>query len=128
MADLLLCNRMPGRSAVGQEEFLDVVAVGLEHHAGAAMVADLLVGPLDHAVTLAGPGGQNFAAAGDLEALFGARFGLQFGHLALLWRAGCRRGQSPPSAAMALNALSWLGIELSRRHGSPVGRATRSGA
>src|SRR3989304_10370886 len=72
------------RSAVGQKVFLDVVAVGLEQHAGAAMLADLLGGPLDHAVTLAGLLVFYLAGAGDLEALFSARFGLQLGHFALL--------------------------------------------
>jgi hypothetical protein len=37
-------------SAVWHPVFLDVVAVGLEQHVGAAMLADRLGGPLDHAV------------------------------------------------------------------------------
>src|ERR1700686_2465656 len=37
------------RSGVRQEVFLDVVAVGLEQHAGAAKLTNLLLGPLDHA-------------------------------------------------------------------------------
>src|SRR6266702_7874013 len=71
-------------SAVRQEVFLDVVAVGLEQHVGAAQLADLLLGALDHAVALAALGVFHLAACSDLEALFGARFGLQLGHLALL--------------------------------------------
>src|SRR5258708_4419867 len=71
-------------SGVRQEIFLDVVAIGLEQHAGAAQLADLLLGPLDHAVALAGVGGHHFAGGSHFEALFSARFGLQLGHLALL--------------------------------------------
>src|SRR5215203_3075590 len=73
------------RSGVRQEVFLDVVAVGLEQHAGAAELTNLLLGPLDHAVALAGHGRHHFTGASHLEALFSARFGLQLGHLALLW-------------------------------------------
>src|SRR6266850_2079817 len=72
------------RSGVRQEILLDVVAVGLEQHAGAAKLTNLLLGPLDHAVALAALGGHHFAGGGHLEALFCARFGLQLGHLALL--------------------------------------------
>src|ERR1700680_1333185 len=77
---------VPGRSAVGQEKLFDVVAVGFEHHPRAAVIADLLVGPLDHAVTLAGLRRQHLAAAGYLEALLRARLGLDLGHMALLKR------------------------------------------
>src|ERR1041384_6804535 len=73
--------------AVGQEILDDVVAVGLEHHTGAAVLADLLLGPLDHAVALAGHRRLHLATGGDLEALFGARLGLQLGHFALLQSA-----------------------------------------
>src|ERR1700688_1552886 len=72
------------RSGVRQEIFLDVVAVGLEQHAGAAELSDLLLRPLDHAVALAALGVHHFACGSHLEALFGARLGLQLGHLALL--------------------------------------------
>src|SRR6266481_6087013 len=72
------------RSGVRQEKFLDVVAIGLEQHAGAAQLANLLLGPLDHAVALAALGGHHFAGGSHLEALFSARLGLQLGHLALL--------------------------------------------
>src|SRR3954452_5609904 len=71
-------------SGVRQEILLDVVAVGLEQHAGAAQLADLLLGPLDHAVALAALGVHYLAGGSHLEALFSARFGLQLGHLALL--------------------------------------------
>src|SRR6185312_11012366 len=72
------------RSGVRQEILLDVVAVGLEQDAGPAKLTNLLLGPLDHAVSLAGVGGHHLAGPGYFEALFRARFGLQLGHLALL--------------------------------------------
>src|ERR1700760_3858665 len=72
------------RSGVRQEVLLDVVAVGLEQHAGAAELTDLLLRPLDHAVALAALGVHDFASGSHLEALFSARLGLQLGHLALL--------------------------------------------
>src|SRR6201995_5749418 len=75
----------PERSGVRQGVFLGVVAVGLEQHAGAAKLTNLLLRPLDHAVTLAALGMHHFAGGSHLEALFGARLGLQLGHLALLW-------------------------------------------
>src|SRR5690242_11932843 len=74
-----------GRSGVRQEVLLDVVAVGLEQHAGAAQLTNLLLRPLDHAVALAALGMHHLAGGSHLEALFSARFGLQLGHLALLW-------------------------------------------
>src|SRR5262249_27273958 len=73
-------------SAVWQPIFLDVVTIRLEQDVGAAELADLLLGPLDHAVPLAGLGVEHLPRAGDLEALLGARLGLDLGHLALLWR------------------------------------------
>src|SRR5438105_5748427 len=75
---------MRARSGVRQEVLLDVVAVGLEQHAGAAELTNLLLRPLDHAVALAALGSHHFAGGSHLEALFSARFGLQLGHLALL--------------------------------------------
>src|SRR6266852_5900751 len=72
------------RSGVRQEKLLDVVAVGLEQHPGAAKLTNLLLGPLDHAVALAALGVHHFAGGSHFEALFSARFGLQLGHLALL--------------------------------------------
>src|SRR3954447_16512257 len=79
------------RSGVRQEELLDVVAVGLEQHAGAAQLPDLLLRPLDHAVALAALGVHHFAGGSHLEALFSAGFGLQLGHLALLDAATASR-------------------------------------
>src|SRR5713226_3674028 len=76
--------RPRARSGVRQEKFLDVVAVGLEQHAGAAELTNLLLRPLDHAVALAALGGHYLAGGSHLEALFCARLGLQLGHLALL--------------------------------------------
>src|SRR5258707_7963352 len=80
------CGRVRGAlgSAVRQEILDDVVAVGLEHHAGAAVLTDLLLGPLDHAMALAGHRRLHLAAGGNAEALFSARLGLQLGHFALL--------------------------------------------
>src|SRR4051794_14993648 len=77
-------------SVVRQPIFLDLVAVGLEQHLGAAMIAHLLGAALDHAVALAGLLIKHLSGPGNLEALFGARLGLQLGHLALLLSAGMR--------------------------------------
>src|ERR1700735_282989 len=77
-------TRRKARSGVRQEVFLDVVAVGLEQHAGAAKLTNLLLRPLDHAMALAALGVHHFAGGSHLEALFSARLGLQLGHLALL--------------------------------------------
>src|SRR5208282_5511609 len=71
-------------SAVRQKIFLDIVAVGLEQHGGAAQLADLLLGALDHAVALARLGIEDLSGRRHLEALLGARLGLDLGHLALL--------------------------------------------
>src|SRR5688572_15503680 len=76
----------PLRSVVGQIIFLDLVAVGLEQHGGAAQLADLLVGALDHAVALAAVRIEHLSGSGHLEALLGPRLGLDLGHLALLSR------------------------------------------
>src|SRR5579872_667101 len=112
-------------SGVRQEVFLDVVAVGLEQHAGAAQLPDLLLCPLDHAMALAALGVQHLAGGGHLEALFGARFGLQLGHLALLLpRKKCARNGAFPAKmlARALKLLWFLRNSKTRRdhrHGSP---------
>src|SRR5690242_296993 len=95
MADLLAAAL-----AVRQEIFLDVVTIRLEQDVGAAQLADLLLGPLDHAVALAGLLIKHLPAAGDLEALFGARLGLELGHLALLF--GGKGNLSAPSAVHLL--------------------------
>src|SRR3954447_16623219 len=73
-----------GRSGVRQIILLDLVTVGLEQHRGAAQLADLLFGPFDHPVTLVGLLIKHLPASRHLEALFGARLGLELGHLALL--------------------------------------------
>src|SRR5580698_8193563 len=72
-------------SAVRHPVFPDVLAVGLEQHVGPTQLADLLLGPLDHAVTLARMGRHHLAGTGNFEALFSARLGLDLGHLALLY-------------------------------------------
>src|SRR6516165_5836936 len=73
-------------SAVRQEILFDVVAVGLEQHVGAAQLADLLLGALDHAVAFARLRVEDLSGPRDLEALFRARLGLDLGHLALLMK------------------------------------------
>src|ERR1700761_4013540 len=96
-------------SAVRQKVFLDVVAVGLEQHIGAAQLTDLLLGPLDHAVALTGLGINHFSGPSHFEALFSARLGLNLGHLALLW-----------PQAKALGGLKMLENELIvREHVTP---------
>src|SRR5215472_14136244 len=81
-------------SAVRQKILLDVVAVGLEQHVGAAQLADLLLGALDHAVTFAGLRVEDLSGPRHLEALLGARLGLHLGHLALLAAASAKRAAS----------------------------------
>src|SRR3954471_24852278 len=100
------------RSGVRQEIFLDVVAIGLEQHAGTAQLANLLLGPLDHAVALAALGGHHFAGGSHLEALFSARLGLQLGHLALLLASGLRAPRSAVPAKMLVRALKVLVFHL----------------
>src|SRR5258706_11326110 len=94
------------RSGVRQEVFLDVVAVGLEQHAGAAELTNLLLRPLDHAVALAALGGHYFAGGSHLEALLGARLGLQLGHFALLLPQHESARQGLPPAKMLVRALN----------------------
>src|SRR5262245_35465625 len=82
------------------------------------MLADLLLGPLDHAMALAGLREKHFSGASDLEALLGARLGLQLGHLALLYPARIVRATRPGSADVARNEqaleLVLVGIVLSK--------------
>src|SRR5882672_4787107 len=104
-----LAKESRARSGVRQEIFLDVVAVGLEQHAGAAELTNLFLRPLDHAVALAALGVHHFAGGSHLEALFSARLGLQLGHLALLLpqHESAREGVRP--AKMLVRALKVLG-------------------
>src|SRR6185369_7622337 len=102
---------MRARSGVRQEVLLDVVAVGLEQHAGAAELTNLLLRPLDHAVALAALGVHHFTGSSHLEALFSARLGLQLGHLALLWATEkCARGAllRPEMLVRALKVLRFF--------------------
>src|SRR5260370_558724 len=108
------CGR-PARSAVRQEILDDVVAVGLEHHAGAAVLADLLLGPLDHAVALAGHRRLHLAAGGDLEALFSARLGLQLGHFSLLQSAASDAAKNPSPRVCSIGPSSWWAISRPRK-------------
>ena len=126
-------NRVPrerGRddvktSGVRQEILLDVVAIGLEQHARTSVLTNLLLRPLDHSVALAGVGRHHFACSGHFEALFGARLGLQLGHLALLWPARLVRPKGAAPAKMLARALKVLdllphgGSQHGHRHGSP---------
>src|SRR5271165_3389567 len=73
-----------GASAVRQKILFDVVADGLEQHVGAAQLADLLFGALDHAVAFARLRIEDLSGPRHLEALFSARLGLDLGHFALL--------------------------------------------
>src|ERR1700694_3824334 len=97
-----------GASAVRQEIFLDVVAVGLEQHVGAAQLAYLLLGALDHAMALAGLLIEHLPAAGDLESLLGPGLGLDLGHLALLCgRArGASMGASPADRMLLIRVAA----------------------
>src|SRR5262245_32447533 len=87
-------------SAVWQPVFFDVIAVGLEQHLGAAVLAHLLGAALDHPVALAGLLVQDLAGSGNLEALFGPGFSLQLGHLALLLSGRSERDQQAASPAV----------------------------
>src|SRR3982750_2321730 len=107
-------RRLATGSAVGQPVLLDVVAVGLEPHAGAAQLTDLLLGPLDHAVALAALGVHHFAGGSHFEALLSARFGLQLGHLALLLPCMERAGSGAVQAEMLVRALKVLDLFLKR--------------
>src|SRR6185503_585679 len=124
-ADAAGLSGMRARSGVRQEVLLDVVAVGLEQHAGAAELTNLLLGPLDHAVALAALSVHHFAGGSHLEALFSARLGLQLGHLALLSATEkCARG-ALLRLKMLVRALKVLRFFRKRtnphghRHGSP---------
>src|SRR6185295_8975007 len=121
-----MCEKNCGVRSLGvrQPVLLDAFAVGLEHHVHAAQLADLLLGPLDHAVTLARVARQHLAGAGHLEALFRARFGLQFGHLALLYGPETRAG-SPVHRHML--EMSLCVEALSHRHGSPLAGRRKGG-
>src|SRR5712671_4648967 len=96
--------------AVGQEKLDDVVAVGLEHHAGAAVLANLLLGPLDHAVALAGVGRLHLALGRDLEALFSARLGLQLGHFALLQVRLWTQQRAGPAGCAQYERAEWISL------------------
>src|SRR5580692_7619322 len=110
-----MVQRTRTRSGVRQEVFLDVVAVRLEQHAGAAELTNLLLGPLDHAVTLAALGVHHFAGGSHLEALFSARFGLQLGHLALLLPQEKCAQRGAFAAEMLVRALKVLSYFISKQ-------------
>ena len=60
----------------------DLLAVGFSQNHRAAGIANELVGPLDHAVTLASSSREDLAGSRDLEPLFGGGFRLHLGHFA----------------------------------------------
>src|SRR5437764_13974478 len=95
-------------SPVRKKIFLDGLAVGLEQNVCAAQLTDLLVGPLDHAVALAGLLIKHLAARRDLESLLGAGLGLDFGHSALLCQS--------PLAGRA--GFAHVSLKMRRRYGS----------
>src|SRR5882672_4750667 len=111
------------RSGVRQEILLDVVAVGLEQHACAAKLTNLLLGPLDHAVALAALGVHHFAGGSHLEALFSARLGLQLGHLALLLPQHESAREGIRSAEMLVRALKVLDYLVSETIGTGIDTA-----
>src|SRR6516225_1418134 len=121
------CGRLPpergGRSAVRQIILLDLIAIGLEQHGGAAQLADLLLGALDHAVTLAGLLVEHHPARGHLEALLGAGFGLELGHLALL--CGGRHGPAGCARLSVLITVATAALfSAGRRKGGVMAEAT----
>src|SRR5579863_4447036 len=70
-------------SGVRHEDLFHDLHVGVRQDGGAALVADLLVGPLDHAMALVRLVAAHLAGAGHGEALFGAALGLELGHFLL---------------------------------------------
>ncbi len=64
---------------------------------GSARVANELVGPLDHAVALAGGSCQDLAGGGDLEPLLADDFVFILGILLLRFFLGMRLTRSPPA-------------------------------
>src|SRR5947209_12780637 len=69
-------------------------------------------------------GRQHLAGAGHLEALFRARFGLQLGHLALLYGPDTR-AKGPVHRHML--EMSVCFEALSHRHGSPLAGRRKAG-
>src|SRR6516162_7349478 len=112
-----------GRSAVGQIVLFDLIAVGLEQHGGATQLADLLLGALDHAVALVGLLVEHHSARGHLEALLGAGFGLELGHLALL--CGGRHGPAGCARLSVLITVATAALfSAGRRKGGVMAEAT----
>jgi hypothetical protein len=77
-------------SSVRQEVALDDPRIGVRHDAGAAGVADHLLGALAHAVALIGVVHPDLAGGREAEPLLGTALGLELGHFAILCFAGRR--------------------------------------
>src|SRR5690606_18897374 len=72
--------------AVRRENLHNPLGIRLGDEGRAAQIADLLVGPFDHAVTLASLAALHLARGCEAETLLHTTLGLQFGHFALrLW-------------------------------------------
>src|SRR5690606_2301574 len=94
-----MCDQLPVSEAVRQVG-LDDLGVRLGHHLGAALLADVLAVVADQPVALARDAGLQLAGRSQLEALLGARFGLQFRHFS--------RGAWPRPLAISRAALACL--------------------
>src|SRR6185437_1982300 len=123
-------DRRSCRSAVRQKVLFDVVAVGLEQHVGAAQLADLLLGAFDHAVALVRLRIEDLAGPRHLEALLGAGFGLQLGHLALLGgkAAAAPSRQVGRAEGAAMLVMSGLCVSTSPPPRQPYSAGRREGA
>src|SRR5690606_19858960 len=97
-----------------------LLGIGFSENHRAASVADELVGTLDHAMALAGSGGQNLAGAGDLEPLLRGRLGLHLGHFAFLSLRSVA-GAGLLQADQSLRSIR-------NRHGMPCRAALRTRA
>ena len=70
-------------TGVGHMNFDEARITGRQNH-GAALIAELLVRALDHAVALARTGSTNFPGSGHFKALLARGFRFHLGHFAIV--------------------------------------------
>src|SRR3954468_10955164 len=100
---------------------LDEAGIAGRQDGGAALVADLLVGALDHAVAFAGLGRPDLAARSQREPLLARRFRLELGHFAILLNTTISRPGSPEEARRLTKWWPYIGLDpiLQRSRGLP---------